>query len=568
MSNTSQKPEIHVERIVSEIENGYLRAHQEKRRWRVFVLYGTWRVTSEKPIELSHLQAAWAQVLELHPNLLATYHLQQNGEWKAYIRRRNLSSYVIHLEDVESALRRLKSELESVYHHVDGCLFRLILSRDPKTGQQLIFYIIHHLISDAVSNILIKNTLSNALEERLGITPTLTQIVPVNTPTMSNNSTSSKKKKNKSQSKQNANSAKTNNNHAQTSQTPTHNNNNTLVANVNPNSPFAEVTSYEAYANVYHKWLTQDRLKDRTYSNPILPGDLFAFKSPTGQTNSTEEERNELYKLDEKHARLFQLAETHYKVPKFTLLLLAFLRATIELDTVEAAQPVQPPPSQPPSNPALSAPPNPAQSEPLQLHQVIATPRVHTRTHGALALTLHGRNMPRDGELFHNVQLWQTVGSFAWTIFKRFNVPTNQSVREQLHAIQVVANELKHQGLELNQELHETWERIGSSGAGYFDFNFLTFLKEDRSQLLTLSLDENDEYAQMNTCETRKLPPPLLDFQPSPRVKFLYYNEQDCARFQYWPQYHSRETITEFFELLLSKIEELYPEDSLKSAKL
>jgi hypothetical protein len=107
MFSSTQKPEIQLERIVSEVENGYLRAHQEKRRyfaliiqfaailvclhglisrWRVFVLYGSWRVCSPKPIDLSHLRAAWEQVLTVHHNLLATYHLQQNGEWKAYVR--------------------------------------------------------------------------------------------------------------------------------------------------------------------------------------------------------------------------------------------------------------------------------------------------------------------------------------------------------------------------------------------------------------------------------------------------------------------------------------------------
>jgi hypothetical protein len=131
---------------------------------------------------------------------------------------------------------------------LDGCLFRLILSRDPKSGQQLIFYIIHHLISDAVSNILVKNALSNALEEQLGLKPTLSNVFP---------------------SQQQPNPAtfpNAKNNFSSTSLSPTANS--SLTA---PNSKaqqqtntIAEITSYDTYANLYHKWLNMDRLKERT----------------------------------------------------------------------------------------------------------------------------------------------------------------------------------------------------------------------------------------------------------------------------------------------------------------
>jgi hypothetical protein len=63
---------------------------------------------------------------------------------------------------------------------------------------------------------------------------------------------------------------------------------------------------------------------------------------------------------------------------------------------------------------------------------------------------------------------------------------------------------------------------------------------------LSLILDETDEYSPWNTSDTRLLPKPLLDFIPSARVIFQYQHERDCALFQYWPQFHSREVCARF----------------------
>jgi hypothetical protein len=100
---------------------------------------------------------------------------------------------------------------------------------------------------------------------------------------------------------------------------------------------------------------------------------------------------------------------------------------------------------------------------------------------------------------------------------------------------------------------------LGRTG-DWVDFNFLTFQKEDKSNLLRALVDEYDEYSQINMSETRKLPLPPQDFTPKGSMKFLYYDHNDTIRIQYYPQYHSKESIEKFVGKVLKQIDECYSE--------